>query len=65
MSSVRIVVSSKASPSSSATAMISRIGGLAGEVGRPGDQDVIVAGVPVDAPERLEHPSAEPARGPR
>jgi len=32
------------------------MGGLAGEVGRPGDQKVVVAEVPIDAPERLEDP---------
>src|SRR5215210_8162884 len=32
------------------------VGGLAGEVGRPGEQKVVVADVPVDAPERLEVP---------
>jgi hypothetical protein len=39
------------------------VGGLAGEVGRPGEHKVVVADAPVQAPERLEDPQAEPARG--
>src|SRR3954451_22496941 len=36
---------------------------LTGEVGGPGDQQVVVANVPVDGLERLEGPEPETARG--
>jgi hypothetical protein len=39
------------------------IRGLVGEVGCPGDQQVVVADVPLDGLERMEGPEPETARG--